>query len=194
MSNSWRKPNQRQSRQASDARCGARQSRGSTERARERVFARALKLLTARPRSEALLRERLLEKSWAEPEIVDECIARLKEAGLIDDNQFALAYASWRTSTRPIGRLRLARELLSKKVAAGAIEKALDSVFEQTSEEELIDRAIEKRIRAQGRPVDPCSAKRMFDHLARLGFEYDLIVRKLRALKVSWVDEGDSGD
>jgi regulatory protein len=172
----------------------ARQSKSRAERARQKVFARAIKLLTARSRSEAHLREQLLEKPWAKPEIVNECIARLKEVGLVDDNQFAIAYANSRTSARPIGRLRLARELRGKKVAPGAIKRALDSVFEQTSEEVLIDRAIEKRIRTHGRPADRRGAKRMFDHLARLGFEHDLIVRKLRALKVSWVDEDDPED
>jgi hypothetical protein len=53
----------------------------------------------------------------------------------------------------------------------------------------LIDRAIARRLRTHGRPTDRAAAKRLFDHLARLGFEYDLIVRKLNGLKTNVSNE-----
>lgn len=155
----------------------------SAEKAREKVFATALKILAARPRSESQLRERLLSKPWAEPETVDSCIERLKELGYVNDRTFAETYANHRVHMKPVGRSRVARELAGKKVARETINKALDDVFEEVGEEALIDRAIEKRMRTHGRPEDQGGAKRMFDHLARLGFEYDLIVRKLKALR-----------
>jgi regulatory protein len=160
------------------------------DKLRERIMARALNILAARPRSENQLRERLLAKPWAEPGLVDECITRLKELGYVNDNLFAHSYASSRVNVRPVGRSRLARELAGKKVARKTIDEALDTVFEEVGEEELIDRAIEKRIRTHGRPSDRAGAKRIFDHLARLGFGYDLIIRKLRALKAGIEEEG----
>ncbi|HEX8184561.1 MAG TPA: regulatory protein RecX [Blastocatellia bacterium] len=159
------------------------------DKLRERIMARALNILAARPRSESQLRERLLAKSWAEPQMVDECISRLKELGYVNDNLFAHNYASSRVSVRPIGRSRVARELAGKKVARKTIDEALDMVFEDGGEETLIDRAIQKRIRTHGHPADRGSSKRMFDHLARLGFEYDLIIKKLQALKAKIEDE-----
>jgi regulatory protein len=161
------------------------------DKLRERIMARALNILAARPRSESQLRERLLAKPWAQPDLVDECISRLKELGYVNDNLFAHSYASSRVSVRPIGRSRVARELARKKVARKTIDEALDTVFEETGEESLIDRAIQKRIRTHGRPADRGSAKRMFDHLARLGFEYDLIIKKLRALKAEIEESGE---
>lgn len=140
----------------------------------------ALKLLAARPRSEDQVRERL--QARFPDDAVEECIARLKELGYINDARFAHSYASNRVSSRGMGRSRLARELASKRVAESTIEEALDLVFDEVSEEALIDRAIEKRVRTHGRPLDRASAKRMFDHLARLGFGYGLILRKLKAL------------
>lgn len=142
-----------------------------------------MNILAARPRSEAQLRERLLEKEWADAERVDECIGRLKELGYLNDATFAESYANYRMTARPIGRQRLARELAMKKVARQTIDRALDEAFEETSEETLIDRAIAKRLRAHGRPTDRQGSKRLFDHLMRLGFGYDLIVRKLRELQ-----------
>ncbi len=157
----------------------------SPEKAREKVFATALKILAARPRSESQLRERLLSRLWAEPEAVDACIERLKEMGYVNDRTFAESYANHRVHLKPVGRSRIARELAGKKVSRETINKALDNVFEEVGEDALIDRAIEKRMRTYGRPTDQNGAKRMFDHLARLGFQYDLIVRKLRALRAS---------
>lgn len=146
-------------------------------------MAEAVRLLASRARSERQLRERLLSKVWASAEIVDQCIARLKELGYIDDRQFAETYASSRVSAKPVGRSRLAREMSAKKLAPETIEEALESVFDEHTEETLIDRAIQKRIRTHGRPADRAEAGRLFAHLARLGFGYDLIARKLRELK-----------
>jgi regulatory protein len=171
-----------------------RQARSAgPERQKEKVMAAALKILAARPRSEKQLRERLLERAGVDPETVDQCIARLKELGYVNDDLFARSYASSRVSVRPVGRSRLARELAGKRVPREAIDGALDDVFAEVGEEALIERAIEKRIRTHGRPTDRGGAKRMFDHLSRLGFEYGLIIRKLRALK-SDIEETTADD
>ncbi len=161
----------------------------SRERAGKRTMGAALKMLASRPFSERLLRERLLAKPWADPDLVDQCMARLKEQGLINDSQYARNYASYRVSTKPVGRSRLARELAGKKVPRERIDEALDIVFDEVEEETLIERAIEKRIRTHGRPTDRNGEKRMFDHLARRGFDYDLIMRKLRSLRASVEDD-----
>lgn len=162
----------------------------SAEKAQDRLMQSAFKMLAARPRSEQQLREKLLGKTWADPQAVDKCIARLKELGYINDQAFARSYAVSRLSLRAVGKSRVARELQGKKVAQQTIDSALDVVFDEVSEETLIERAIAKRIRTHGRPADRAASKRMFDHLARLGFSYDLIIRKLRALKAV----GEVGD
>lgn len=146
-------------------------------------------MLAARPLSEGQLRERLLAKPFADADSVDNCISRLKEMGFIDDRLFARNYADYRARMKPMGRSRLARELAGKKVSREEIGNALDEVFEEVGEDVLIDRAIEKRIRTHGRPLDRAGAKRLFDHLARRGFDYDLIWRKLRALGTSDEEE-----
>ena len=159
------------------------------DRMREKVTAAAFRILAARPRSERQLRERLLAKPWVEPVAVDQCIARLKELGYVDDAHFARNYASSRVESKAVGRARLARELAGKKVSQDAIEEAVGSVFNEAGEDSVIDRAIQKRIRTHGRPSDRRSAKRMFDHLARLGFEFSLIIRKLQALNTNIGDD-----
>lgn len=146
------------------------------------VFERAARLLAAKPRSIAELRERLLENRQVDEKIVETVIARLSEYGYLDDEKFAFSYASLKVKQRPMGRRRLERDLKFKKVTAGVANEALDLVYQETSEEQLIQQAIEKRIRLRGKPTDRLEAKKLFDHLLRRGFGFELVSEKVRAL------------
>jgi len=161
------------------------------EKTRARTLQRAVKLLAAKPRSIAELRERLLEKEWTNEEAVEAALAKLSEYGYLDDERFAVGFASSRVRQKPIGRQRLARDLQTKKISRETAEEALDLVYAETPEEELIERAIEKRTRLRGRPTTRAEVKSLFDHLLRLGFSYDLVIRKVRAASAAPVDEDD---
>lgn len=158
-------------------------------KARERVFQRAAKLLAAKQRSVAELREKLSTTRGATKAMVEEAIERLREYGYLDDAKFAQSYASLRLRERPIGRRRLQHDLWLKKVDKQTVESALDEVFESTPEEELIDRAIAKRMRLRGKPKTREEAKKLFDHLLRQGFEFELVSEKVRALSKGDSDE-----
>ena len=149
----------------------------------DKVMGAALKILAARSCSEGELRDKLTAKGWTEAGAIEDCIERLKDLNYVNDDVFAHSYARYRVSLKPLGRARLARELAVRKVSQNRIDKALDLVFGEVAEETLLDRAIKRRIRTHGRPGDRAAAKRMFDHLGRLGFEYDLVSRKLREIK-----------
>jgi regulatory protein len=163
------------------------------EKTRERTLQRAVKLLAAKPRSVEELRERLLEKEWTDEAAADYALSKLKEYGYLDDERFAFGFASYRVRQKPVGRQRLARDLQTKKVSKETAAAALELVYQETPEEELIQRAIEKRIRLRGRPETRQETKSLYDHLLRLGFSYDLIIRKVReASAATDLDEGDA--
>jgi len=149
---------------------------------RRHTFNRAIKLLTIKPRSVAELRERLLRGKNANKTVVDAVIARLEEYGYLNDERFAFSYASLKVKQRPLGRRRLQQDLKFKKVANSVAEEALELVYAETPEEQLIDAAIEKRVRLRGRPKTRLEAKKLFDHLLRQGFEFELVSDKVRAL------------
>ena len=90
---------------------------------------------------------------------------------------------------RPIGRRRLERDLKFKKVESSVANEALELVFAETPEEELIDQAIAKRLRIRGRPKNRVEAKSLFDHLLRHGFPFELVSEKVRALNNDLMDE-----
>jgi len=161
----------------------------SPEVRRKRTFDKAAKLISAKSRSIEELRERLLQYSWANKTDVETVISRLKEYGYLDDARFAFSYASLKVKQRPLGRRRMERDLKFKKIDAAVAEEALELVYAETSEEELIERAIEKRIRLRGRPKTRLEAKSLFDHLLRQGFSFELVSDRVRAVSQSEFDE-----
>lgn len=156
---------------------------------RRKTFERAVKLLAAKPRSVAELRERLLRGKNTNEEIVETVIARLREYGYLDDERFAFGYASYKVKQRPVGRRRLERDLKLKKVETAVANKALERVYAVTPEEQLIDQAIEKRLRIRGKPKNRAEKKSLFDHLLRQGFEFELVSEKIRSLASDYADE-----
>jgi regulatory protein len=151
-----------------------------SDRLYEKTLTRAFRLLAAKSRSVSELRERLREKEWAGEEVVERVIARVQELGYLSDEKFAESFVNSRLSVRPLGRQRLRRELQKRKVSAKVAEQALDEVLTERSEESLIDHAIEKRLRLRGLPSSPVETKKLYDHLLRLGFSYDLVMRKVK--------------
>lgn len=166
-------------------------SPSTPEERRRQTFQRAAKLLSAKSRSIAELRELLTQRSGATRADVEEVLARLTEYGYLNDERFAVSYASAKVRQRPIGRQRLKRDLALKKVSKETADEALDMVFAETSENELIDRAIEKRVRLRGRPGSRAEAKSLFDHLLRQGFPFELVAEKVRAAAQAELDEDD---
>ena len=148
-----------------------------------------MKLLAAKPRSIAELRERLLRGKNTNEEVVEAVIARLREYGYLNDERFAFSYASYKVKQRPLGRRRLERDLKFKKVDSAVANEALEMVFTETPEEELIDLAIAKRLRLRGKPKTRQEAKSLFDHLLRQGFQFELVSERVRSLATNYADE-----
>jgi regulatory protein len=164
------------------------------EKSRARTLERAVKLLAAKPRSVAELRERLAEKETATAEAIEYAIRKLTEYGYLNDEQFALSFAQSRVRQKPVGRQRLARDLKTKKIDKELAAETLERVYEETPEDTLIDEAISKRVRLRGRPTTRQETKSLFDHLLRRGFSIDLVINKVRALSSAPIDEDEDSD
>ena len=165
-------------------------SRLTPDEIRARAFQRAVKLLAAKPRSIAELRERLAERCSSKT-VIETVIARLREYGYLDDERYALGYASSKVRQQPIGRRRLELSLAKRKVDRSVADEALNQVFAETPEEGLLDRALEKRVRLRGRPKTREEAKKLFDHLLRQGFPFELVSQKVRAISKADLEEAE---
>jgi regulatory protein len=135
----------------------------------------ALRLLSYRPRTREELARRLAGKGFRGA-VVDRCLDRLDEAGLIDDRAFAEAFVRDRLRARPKGRRALLHELRTRGVGEGVAREALDQALGDSDEEE-IDRARRAADRWRRRPgeEEARACRRLAAYLGRRGFPGDIV-------------------
>jgi len=139
-----------------------------------RVSARfsALKMLARREYSEAQIRQRLMRRGHPAVEIED-AITRLKADGAIDDTRVAKAIARTETSVKGRGKHRVIQRLAQAGIPRTAAHTALEDTFADVDPEQLIERALSKRLR-DGRPIaDDKEFRRLYRYLLAQGFESD---------------------
>lgn len=140
----------------------------------------ALRMLARRPYSIAEMR-RALEKKFGAAATVSQAIARLRRLGFLDDKKFAQQYASSLARNRAFGRHRIRQELKAKLVDYRYIETALQQSFEETSEGEVLERALQKKLRGLRLPLTPRRLYSLCQSLMRLGFASDDIMKVVRS-------------
>jgi regulatory protein len=137
-------------------------------------------MLARRPYSVADLRRALNRKFPSHP-AVEDAIARLRSLGYLDDKKYAEQAASLLARNRSYGRHRIRRELKSRLVDYRHIEPALDRAFEETSEGQLLERTIEKKLRTLRLPLTPRKLQSLCQSLLRRGFASGDIMKAVRA-------------
>lgn len=142
-----------------------------------KLYSRALKLISSRPYSERELRDKLARRGDAAE--IEKIVLKLKSSGLLNDLDLSYNFASYRARGKNVGRARAALELRRRGVSREVAEQALEQVYREVSEAELIDRAIEKWLRRSGPPRNPKELARLRAYLERLGLPRPLIGRKI---------------
>jgi regulatory protein len=137
-------------------------------------------MLARRPYSVAEMR-RALEKKYPDSSQVPKAIARLRELHYLDDKKFAEHYASSLARNRAYGRYRIRRELKAKLVDYRQIEPALQQAFGETSEPELLEHTLEKKLRTLRLPLTRAKLASLCQSLLRRGFRSDDIIKAVRA-------------
>ncbi len=98
----------------------------------ETAHEKALRFLEPRPRSSSEVKQHLAKKQIA-AEIIEQVIARLTEAGLLDDAAFAKYWVENRETFRPRAGRALRFELKRKGLADTAITEAVGEIDESES-------------------------------------------------------------
>ena len=140
----------------------------------------ALRMLARRPYSLAEMR-RALDKKYPDSDQVRKAIARLRELHYLDDKKFAEHYASSLVRNRAYGRYRIRRELKAKLVDYRQIEPALAQAFEETSERELLEQTLAKKVRTLRLPLTRAKLASLCQSLLRRGFNAGDIIKAVRA-------------
>jgi regulatory protein len=140
--------------------------------AAEELFEYAVKYLAIRACSSDELRWKLRLKAALASD-VEPALARLKDIGYLNDKRFAESYAANRLGNGGFGRMRVLSDLRSRRVPGAVAEKAVEQAFDGTSEAELIDAFIARRlplIGSQGKIEDDRVLARAYRRLRRAGF------------------------
>jgi regulatory protein len=139
----------------------------------------ALTLLSARELSESQIRSRLKRREIPDDDISD-AISRLKRDGTLSDRRVALAIARMESSIKHRGRARVLQKIRQAGIDGDLAEDAVREVFEEVNEDELLDRAMERRLRGTVvADLDERGRARIARGLAGQGFSLDAIFTRL---------------
>lgn len=134
----------------------------------------ALRFLSYRPRSETEIRKRL-ERDTFRPETIEHIIAQLYAEGQLDDKRFAEMYAQSKMLKKPIGAVRLRRELKQKGISDTIIRHVEQAFCDYETELNNAQQLAKKKL-AKERTKDPIKRKRrLADFLVRRGFGWDVV-------------------
>jgi regulatory protein len=128
----------------------------------------AVAMLARRPRSEREVRQRLRRRKF-EPELVEQTMARLRSAKLLDDAEYARVFTEARDRQSPRGSRLIARELRASGVDAAIADSAASAV----SDDDAAYRLASRRRRSLAALDRDAFRNRLGGYLQRRGFDWD---------------------
>jgi regulatory protein len=139
-------------------------------------------MLTAKSRSSAELRRRLLQAGHEAAEI-DAAIEKLTRAGFLNDEQFARQFARSRLASGKRSTRRVRDELRNKGLGTDLVAGAMDDVVadEGISDAESAMALAMKKAPSLQKLDAQTARRRLYALLARRGFSPDVIARAVTA-------------
>ncbi|MDQ6780215.1 MAG: recombination regulator RecX [Candidatus Eremiobacteraeota bacterium] len=137
------------------------------------VFGVAVRLLASKRLTKAQLGKKLRDRGFA-PDAVRDAVGECERRRYLDDRTFAQLYVKSMLERKPVGPLRLLRELLRQGVEQSVARAALDEL--DNDEEARIEQAVRKleAMRPGDRP------DRLARRLHTMGYAPPAIARVLR--------------
>jgi SOS response regulatory protein OraA/RecX len=145
----------------------------------ERAYVVGLTLLARRELGETQLRTRLARRKF-DDEDIDGAIARLRHEGALDDRRTAIACARTEVRLRHRGRARVLRQIEALGIARDVARDAVAEVFTELDEAELLEQALDRRLRRGLVLNDPLVLQRMHRYLVAQGFDPSAVSGLLR--------------
>ena len=148
----------------------------------EALWSYALKLLGGQARSSGEMREKLGRRAVRAID-VETVIARLKDAGYLDDHRFAEAFAAARLANDRLGRARVVQDLRQRRVAPALAAETVRAVYAEVDEQALIEAWIRHKYRQtprEGLFADHKDLANAYRRMQHAGFRSDQILRALK--------------
>ncbi len=149
---------------------------------REKLLNVALRALGGRAHSAGELRDKLRRRAQSD-EDVDTVLAKLKEAGYLNDQRFAENYASARLQNQGLGKMRVLRDLRQRRVAPKLAEQVTEKTYEQTDEANLIEEFLRRKFRGKDLKAYLSEEKNLAGAFRRLRYAGFSAGQSIRVLK-----------
>lgn len=112
------------------------------------LMAYAARTLAARAQTVSEMRSKLKRRA-ASPEDAEEAMRRLKQSGYLNDQRFADSLANWRLENEGLGKTRVARDLMARRVAPSLARQAAEAAYRGVDEIALIQNFLERKYRGK---------------------------------------------
>ena len=112
------------------------------------LMAYSARVLSARSQTAGELRQKLRRRA-ARGEDVQAVLERLKQLGYLNDQRFAESFASWRRENQGLGKTRVVRDLLARRVAPGLAKKAAEAAYSGADETAMIEQFLARKYRGK---------------------------------------------
>ncbi|TYB30370.1 MAG: hypothetical protein FXF47_09540 [Candidatus Mcinerneyibacterium aminivorans] len=134
---------------------------------REKLHDRIINLISKFPKTEYELKNYIKRKGYSDA-IAEEEIVRLKKYDLINDRKYAIRYIE---SNRKYSIRMLKKKLYKKGIDNKIIEEILKKPEIRKKEKEILKKNARKKLRKLKKKED--KKRKLFQYLARKGFDYD---------------------
>jgi len=142
----------------------------------------ALRSLGGRALSTGELRQKLRQRAELAGD-VDPVLAKLKEAGYLNDRRYAESFAAARLENDGHGRGRVLRDLQVHRVAPKLAEEVVQGAFAGTDEVDLIEAYLNRKYRGKDLPVWLGEEKNLASAFRRLRYAGFSTGNSIRVLK-----------
>lgn len=135
----------------------------------------SIRFLSYRPRSQWEIENKLKNKKY-NTDIIHNTIDWLKDKKLIDDKIFSQMWIKDRINKKPLGKLRLRKELYTKGIDREIIENAINDFFDKEIDElELAYQMIQKKKKSLMLKNIQLEPQKIVSLLRNRGFSYQVV-------------------
>jgi len=114
----------------------------------QEAFARALRFLGYRPRSEAEVRGHLSQRHYSAA-VIERAVEKLRALNYVNDEMFARDWARSRAQNRGYGPRRIEQELKAKGIGPSLLREVMRELFTAGDEAENAKRILAKKFKGQ---------------------------------------------
>lgn len=108
----------------------------------------AARALSARAYSVSELTTQLKKRAALQTDVV-EVLDRLKRNGVLNDRRLAGSFAEWRRDNQGLGKQRVMRDLMHRRVAPAVAREAVEAAYQGADEPAMILAFLERKFRGK---------------------------------------------